>query len=425
MVHRLASFIAFPLIASLTAMVPSAQGQDAQGGFQRITGKYVDVISDMPLTDELRELPAVFDAAVPQWCAMFGMQLSEVRDWHVEACIMLERQRFIDAQLLPRQIADFPYGFQLGDRVWVTEQPSSYYRRHLLLHEGTHWFMTRKYGRQGPPWLMEGVAEWLGTHRWDGVNLSMGIIPEDKNEVPYWGRISLIQQQLAEGLAPSLETVLRYGDTAHRQVEAYAWSWAAVVFLKHHPQTRQTFAEMLERPTRTGDSTRWLLKELQPRWPELRQLWNATLTELEYGYDPQRGMLTFSQAVQPLQQPIQLAVRADRSWQASGIKVQAQQQLSITAEGAYWVGKLPRPWECHPDGVTLEYYRGQPLGKLLLSVVEPQSQETGFASPLLTVPVGSGGMFQSPHAGELFFRVNESNGGLSDNSGQITITVYP
>ncbi len=31
--------------------------------------------------------------------------------------------------------------------------------------------MSRKFGGLGPPWLAEGMAEWLGTHRWDGQHL--------------------------------------------------------------------------------------------------------------------------------------------------------------------------------------------------------------------------------------------------------------
>ncbi len=71
----------------------------------------------------------------------------------------------------------------------------------------------------------------------------------------YWGRISLIQQQLADGVAPSLEEILRYDDKAHQNVvEAYAWSWAAVIFLKNHPDTSKVFDELLEQKM-TSDQT--------------------------------------------------------------------------------------------------------------------------------------------------------------------------
>ena len=217
------------------------------------------------------------------------------RPWHVVAYVMLDRQRFIDAGLLPKDISTFQHGFQLGDRLWVSEQPSPYYRRHLLLHEGTHWMMSRKYGGQGPPWLAEGMAEWLGTHRWNGQELHMGIMPTSRDEVPYWGRTKLIQEQLATGVAPTLETILRYSNTAHQQTDAYAWSWAAVVFLKYHPDTAAVFAQLLQRSWRTGDeANRWLFQQLRSRWPELREQWQVTLGDLDYGFDVQRGLRKMS-----------------------------------------------------------------------------------------------------------------------------------
>ena len=110
--------------------------EDLPEGFQRIKGKYADVITDFPLDAEIRSLPTVFDAAVPRWCEEFDMDLKDVADWHVEAFVMLRRDEFKKAGFIPSKLPEFPYGFQFGNQVWVVEQPSPYYRRHLLLHEG-------------------------------------------------------------------------------------------------------------------------------------------------------------------------------------------------------------------------------------------------------------------------------------------------
>lgn len=415
----------FILIHACGMTTAMGQRRELPAGFQRVTGEYIDVITDMPLSDELRELPQVFDAAVPLWCEQFGVAVEEVSAWRVEAFIMLDRGRFEQAGFMPDDVPNFPYGFQYRNQVWVTEQPSPYYRRHLLLHEGTHWFMNRRFGDHGPPWLMEGMAEWLGTHRWDGTRLSLGIIPIDRQDVPYWGRITLIQKQLAEGTAPSLETILRYGNTAHQHVDAYAWSWAAVLFLKHHPDTSKFFQRLFQQPMRSDASmTRWLFARLRERWPKVRQDWDAYVTELEYGYDLSRGMLRTSEPSEPLgQQPVKLVVEANQSWQAAGIRVQAGQTLRISATGEYTVQPLPEPWRCEPDGVTLEYYRGEPLGKLMLAVIAPIEQEPPGTSRLTLVPVGSGGAFTMAKAGTLYFRINEANGGLADNTGQLTIAI--
>ncbi len=407
------------------AQAPSTAGE-LPAGFARVSGKYVDVVTDLPLNDELRELPAVFDAAIPQWCEAFDLPLASVAAWHVEAFVMLDRQRFISAGFLPENISHFTHGFQYGDRLWVTEQRSAYYRRHLLLHEGTHWIMARKYGRQAPPWLMEGMAEWLGTHRWDGAQLQMGIIPANREEVPYWGRTKIIQEQLSDGVAPSLESILRYSTTAHQQQEAYAWSWAAVVFLKHHPQTAETFNRLLGQPLQgRDDANRWLFRQLSSQWPMLRQEWNATLSDLDYGFAPERGLLAVSPRPQLLAGPQTFTIAANRGWQASGFSVAAGTEVTIRAEGEFVVGQHLRPWRCFSDGITLEYYRGLPLGRLLMTSVAPLVKEPNFSKPVSIFSVGSGGKFKVAEAGELQFRINESTGALADNSGTLTITLSP
>lgn len=400
--------------------------QTTTSGFERLSGRYIDVITDMPLSDELRDLPAAFDAAVPLWCEAFGVQLDAVANWHVEAYVMLERERFRAAGLIPVGVENFVYGFQLGDQLWVTEQPSAYYRRHLLLHEGTHWFMNRRFGGNAPPWLMEGMAEWFGTHAWNGQQLFMNVIPRANTDVPYWGRISIIQDQLSKGTAPSLENILRYGNTAHQQVDAYAWSWAAVVFLKHHPDSAAAFAAMMDQPMRDDATlTRWLFNDLREQWPRLRGDWRAFVTELEYGYDISRGMLRIGNAPVLSNQAIEVDVRTDVTWQSVGIRVNGPVTLQVKASGSYSVGRIPGPWVCEPQGVTLDYYRGEPLGKLMLAVVAEMNKEPTTTMKVTAIPIGLGGSIEVEESGELFFRVNEASSGLADNSGTLTVVVRP
>lgn len=400
--------------------------QDLPPGFSRVSGKHIELITDLPLDDDLRELPAVFDAAIAGWCEVFEIPLSNAQSWRVETYLMRDRQRFVAAGFLPKDISQFINGFQLGDRLWVTEQPSAYYRRHLLLHEGTHWIMSRKFGGLGPPWLAEGMAEWLGTHRWDGQHLEMGVIPTNSDEVPYWGRTKTIQEQLSQGVAPSLETILRYSNTAHQQQDAYVWSWAAVVFLKHHPDTAAVFAQLLRQPWHgSDDANRWLFTQLRSSWPSIRQQWQAALGDLDYGFDPQHGLLELSPKLRPLRSQQTVVVKATEGWQASGYAVAAGTHLRIKATGEYSVGNEPKPWICTPAGVRLEYYHGIPLGRLLMSTASKLQHEPDFARPLTIQQVGDGGEFTITQGGELLFRINESIGGLADNSGSLEVTISP
>ncbi len=85
-------------------------------------------------------------------------------DWRIRGCLMREKRPFAACGLLPAGLPPFRHGFSRGRQLWLNEQPTAYYRRHLLLHEGTHAFMDAMFGGCGPPWYMEGMAELLATH---------------------------------------------------------------------------------------------------------------------------------------------------------------------------------------------------------------------------------------------------------------------
>lgn len=395
-----------------------------EDGFARYEGQHIRIVTDLDLGDELAELASAYDLAIDQWCRVFSMDPLQVANWKVTAYVMGARERFLASGMLPKSLPNFPHGYQSQDEVWIVNQPSTYYRRHLLLHEGTHWFMVRKNGSAGPPWLMEGIAEWLATHRWQAGQLTMGIVPKSKNDVPYWGRITLIQEQMNTGVAPSLETILRYGNTAHQQLDAYAWSWAAVHFLRACPDSSAAFQQLLDGQSKSDrGATRMLFEKLRTKWPVIRAQWMAFSSEMEYGFDPQ-AMPSLTKAV-PLTKQHRFAIDSKRGWQSAGVVVKSGQKFSISASGRYIVGTDPKPWLCEPQGVTIEYFRDQPLGKLLMTLLHQIDDEPESTESLRSVPVGEAANIRASTAGELFFKINETYSGLADNSGQIAITLIP
>lgn len=411
------------------AGIAVAQERTAEG-FRRYEGKYIELLTDLPdradVNAELEQLPKAFDAAMPLWCEYFGVKLSEVEDWQAQACIMLEKERFRGAGLIPAGVPEFPYGFQYYDQLFVSEQPSAYYRRHLLIHEGTHWFMSRHFGANAPPWIMEGMAEWFGTHRWNSETqqLELSVVPADKTLVPYWGRVRKIREQLEAGTAPSLEDIMQYDNTAHRSVDAYAWSWAAVVFMVNHPDTKEAFREVLQQPMRPDmTQTRWLFAKLKARWPSIREQWNAFTSDLDYGWSPQGGMLTISNKPTKLAgSSTPITIHSDRSWQASSVYATAGSKIRIRATGSYEVAQLPKPWVCFADGVTLEYYRGQPLGRLMLAISTPRNKPSA-TQQITILPLATEAVVEMPQTGELHFRVNEASRERSDNQGELTVQI--
>jgi hypothetical protein len=64
-------------------------------------------------------------------------------------------------------------------RFYVSDQPSPYYDQVLLLHEAVHQFhlLGRAAGKSLPFWYVEGLAEHLGRHDWDGACARLGVLP--------------------------------------------------------------------------------------------------------------------------------------------------------------------------------------------------------------------------------------------------------
>ena len=126
------------------------QQRIATAGIRKIVGKHVTLFTDLP-AGEVDELPKVFDAAVPLWCEYFGIKLGDVAAWKTAGFVMRDKERFVGTGLYLDSLPPFPNGYSTGAQLWIYDQPSAYYRRHLLLHEGTHLFMYRWLGGAGPP----------------------------------------------------------------------------------------------------------------------------------------------------------------------------------------------------------------------------------------------------------------------------------
>ena len=214
------------------------------GGIRRLEGRHLVLYTDVAIDAEVRSLPLVFDQAYELWRAYFEIDQRPKQPWKISGCLMRERKTFVGAGLLPDNVPPFRHGYSLGKALWLDDQPTPYYRRHLLLHEGTHAFVNTLLGGDGPPWYNEGLAEFLATHRWRDGRLTLGYFPTSADEVPMLGRIHLVQKAVASDRALSLDDVLNFGATAHIRNEPYAWCWALTTLLDGHPRYRRRFRRL-------------------------------------------------------------------------------------------------------------------------------------------------------------------------------------
>lgn len=399
----------------------------AAHGIRKLESRHFTLYTDLPAAaGDVADLPRVFDLAVPQWCEYFEVDPQRAADWRMVGFLMQDKSRFERAGLLPADLPEFLHGFQRGAQLWLYEQPSAYYRRHLLLHEGTHGFMNWSLGGCGPPWYMEGVAELLATHHWEDGRLALNHFPESKEATPHWGRIKVVKDDTQAGQAKSLATIMHYDVRAHLQLEPYAWCWAAAAFFDGHPQYGPTFREFRRhaRDASFGFTNRFH-EALADAWPHALHQWQNYVMTMEYGFDVGREAIVLVPVVDLPEEGATVAVQADRGWQSSGYRLAADRTYRFEAAGRYQVGDQPKPWWCEPNGVTIRYHRGLPLGLLLGAIVDLQQPPAGL-TPLVTPDVlGPHRESTLERSGTLFLRINESPAELHDNAGELQVRITP
>ncbi|HET6880533.1 MAG TPA: hypothetical protein VFI31_10285 [Pirellulales bacterium] len=400
------------------ASPPIDEDRIAARRIRKVEGQRLTLFTDVPVEPAVEELPEVFALAVPEWCRYFGIEEKALADWVVRGCLMKDRERFEAAGLLPKEL-EFVNGFTRDNEIWWREQETGFYRRHLMLHEGTHSLMFAHFRGCGPAWYMEAVAELLGTHRLNDGRLTLGYFPARPDDVPFWGRIKIVQDAVRAGQARSLVEILNFPPDAHLRNDTYGWCWAIAAFLDGHPRYRERFRK-LPGEVRENDFNDRFLARFADDWALLNIEWQVFIHELDYGYDFQRNAIDVATA-EPLDDTAgTVRVAADGGWQASGFRLEPDVRYQLAASGRYQLADEPKIWWSEPDGVTIRYYRGHPLGMLLAMVFPDEQGETTWPQP---VAVGAHGQITSDVRGTLYFRINDSPGELADNAGSLDVTV--
>ena len=384
-------------------------------------GRHVDLYSDLRDGDTLAQLVEAFDQAIPLWCQYFDVPLRQTEDYRISGIVIADRNQteaFRRAGLLPDDLPDFLAGYNRGHEFWIYLQPGDYYTRHLMLHEGTHAFMQWFLGGNGPAWYSEGMAERLGLHRWADGRLELPWRVRSADECAYWGRVKRIRTERDAGRTLQLDQVLAIPPISFRDVAAYAWSWAAVEFFSDHPLSAERFARLT---SQADDSTERFNRRFRDgfsaaEWRRLNQDWQVMIAEIDYGYQPGHA------AMQPARMAGEngFAIRADRGWQTT-LAVRSSEVVEIEAEGQVQVAReAGHRLEATADGITIHYWRGQPLGRLQVGIL---ADDGGTDTLLAPVTTGARARWTVPANGTLCFRINDSAARLDDNRGELTVRV--
>ena len=397
----------------------------ASFGVRRFESKRLVLYTDIPAATA-QGLVGVVDLIYPAWIEYFG-KLAPARDgseFQITGYIMTDREKFKRLGLIPNDLRPFINGRHRRYEFWMFDQESDYYRRHLILHEATHCFMTILEHESNVPdvWYLEGMAELFATHEFDDAgNARFRIMPQDKADFPGLGRIRIVQEAVAENRAFNLNRVLSMRATEFLRNEPYGWSWAICQFFDKHPRYRDRFRE-LGRFTSRRAFQEAFRERFQNDLPAIDTEWRLFVRSLDDGYDVARSAIDFragrtvSSAI-----PATCKIAADRGWQSSGAMLEKGRTYTLSANGRVSLADVPKPWVSEPQGITFRYFGAQPIGRVIACI--HANDATGVESMATSIPIGRYAKFTAPNTGTLYLRVNDAWNSLANNKGEYTVSV--
>jgi hypothetical protein len=156
----------------------------------------------------------------------------------------------------------------------------------VLMHEGTHQFVSSVWGsRTLPVWLNEGFAVYFENSKFDGRNLDIGRIPA--------ARLRRLQTQMKAGKHVTLEKLFD-AERKNFSVDCYGSAWAFVYWLAHsaegqrrklHEICLQKYVQDCRRKHRDG---RRLAVYLGVSMKDLEKQWQQWVLQLD-PKDPHGG----------------------------------------------------------------------------------------------------------------------------------------
>ena len=423
-------------------------------GIHRYDGQHVVLLSDLP-PEKVKDLPGMIDQLFLALETYFGElpEATDGSDFQVTGHLIGDKERFQAAGLMPMEGFTFKHGRHWNYQFWMMDQDTDYYQRHLAFHEFTHCFMTCESGMLDIPplWYIEGMAEFFATHRRDhplepslpqaanasaltGRSLTFGVLPDRFEGFEGWGRISELRRtfELPRAIAavsgeframkiPSLSDVMTDHPNIVQNDLNYALSWALCWFLESHPEYQKQFPALRGIRTRNEFLTesRAIIDQLQPR---IAVDWVLFVESLREGFDSERSFPTHREQSDSASTSADsvaesLMLQADREWQETGWRLKQGNVLTLTCSGRYVVNETAKPWISEPQGVSIDYVHGLPLGQVTAILV---AEDGSYLSDRISV--GTGTTVTAPRDVTVWMQINDSSADRHNNSGHAEVT---
>ncbi len=266
----------------------------------------------------------------------------------------------------------------------------------IAQHEAVHAYCYTAFGTCGPQWYAEGMAE-MG---------AMWIEGETRVTAPRY-RTEFLRRSERKSIKD-----ITQGQTGKiGSWETYSWRWALCHLLANNKNYAQRFRPLgMALLTRKRGSFRSTygkyLKELEFEY-------NFFLDRIQPGFDVAACSWDWNTRFRKLKpgKVNKTIVRASVGWQATGVEVVAGQIYKIETDGK---------WRIEKGGAELTAAGDKTRKGGVLEAVTLSKYQLGEAFEL-----GASGTFTARESGDLYLRCRDSWGNITDNEGQIVVSLSP
>ena len=263
-------------------------------------------------------------------------------------------------------------------------------------HEAVHAYCGQAFGRTGPLWYSEGMAE-MGQYWRDG-DFSVNAHPR-------------VIRYLRSSEPKSLNEIVNSREYTGDSWQNYAWRWALCHLLANNKNYATRFrplglALLTKQPGASfeqayGDMAKEISFEYRQFLKNLETGYRADLCSWDW---KTKFKLVRSGAVS------QVKIKAGEGWQPSRL---------IVNEGDEYEYSVAGTWTLSPDGVPVDAdgdARGR--GKLIGVLLSDENRDYTLGKPF---ELGKFGSVTAPGNGSLYLRCREDWGGLADNQGTVSV----
>jgi hypothetical protein len=211
-------------------------------------------------------------------------------------------------------------------------------------------------------------------------------------------------------------------DTTFVEDSQYANAWALLWLINHHPDLQPEFKSLAACRTQ-GQFNDAMAKIPKHTLHQMNQIWllyidglaEADASTVRF---PALNAAPSQKAKIANTLPFKLMLDAGQQWVFTGIELTAGQQVIIECQGRYVVRKTTKPWMSEPDGITIDYVRGRPIGEVIGAIVS-----TDGAKTTRHIPIGTSQTLMSPIDGVLWLQINDEWSGRADNDGKVEVHI--